>query len=533
MIYLAAVLSGVLSALSLPSSFAGWRFPESGWLAWVALTPLLLALRKTKSSKQAMRLGWAYGLTHFLITLYWVIISLHQYGEVALWISILALLLLAVLMAAFPAVVCWISFPLARRFSWALVFPLAWTVGEFLRNYIPCGGFPWAGLAYSQHSFLTLLQILDVTGVYGLVFLIVMGNGVLAGWVDGVREAGDRAIIKIAPTCGVILLLVGALIYGHFRLAAVRRSIAGAPTLQVAVVQGNIPQEEKWLEEKIEEIIARHVTWTRKAEEASPDLVFWPEAAFPAVLPPELTRIAELKGLNTDLLMGVVRYDGVMPETWPAEDPSAFRLYNSAVLLKPQGEIEDRYDKVHLVPVGEYVPLAGWLPFFHEIVDAMGTFTSGDGFHLLTLENNKFGVTICYEDLFPEISRAFARGGADFLVNLTNDGWYNRSSVIFQHFDFSRYRAIETRLSMIRSTNTGVTGLFAPTGEVLASLPPFEEGVLHGAIPLKPAGRWSPSFYTRFGDVFAWGCVLALVLLTLNEFRVYQRENSVRNSPKK
>lgn len=512
MIYLAAALSGILSALSLPASFDGWRFPESGWLAWVALVPLLLALQKTTSSKQSMRLGWVYGLAHYLITLYWVVIALHRYGDVSLWASILALLLLVFLMAAFPAAVCLAASPLARRFSWTVVFPLTWTAFEFLRNYFPCGGYPWAGLAYSQHSFLTLLQVLDVTGVYGLVFLIVMGNAVVADCVVRGFRAQTHRKTSFAPTAGFILLFVAAVTYGHFRLTSVRKMFAGAPSLKVAVVQGNIPQEEKWLKEKIEEIIARHVAWTKKAAEAAPDLIFWPEAAFPAVLPPEVTGIAELKDLKTDLLMGVVRYDGVIPEIWPPKEGDSFRLYNSAVLLKPEGEIEDRYDKVHLVPIGEYIPFEGWLPFLHEIVDAMGTFTSGDGFRLLGLEGKRFGVTICYEDLFPEIARAFTRQGADFLVNLTNDGWYNRSSVIFQHFDFSRFRAVETRLSMIRSTNTGVTGLFSPTGEVLASLPPFEEGILEGSIPLK-SRTWSPSFYTRYGDVFAWGCVLGSALL--------------------
>lgn len=530
MMFLAAAASGILSAFALPFSYESFRVLNCGALAWFALVPLLLAVKKSHSVKRAMGLGFAYGITHFFISLYWMVIALYRYGEVPLWASLLGLGLAVVLMSVFPMGACGVAFALTRRLSWnrtVWILPAVWTAFEWLRNFLPAGGFPWASLGYSQHGFLTLLQILDVTGVYGVIFLVVMGNAVVAMWIGtlGLGVAREAAKTRFAPTGWLIGLLAVALVYGHFRLVQIGARVAVSPLLKVALIQGNIPQEEKWQEEKVEEIINRHVEWTSKASSSSPDLVIWPEAAFPAVLPPELKSIGDLEDVKTDLLMGVVRYDGTMPETWPADDSSTFRLFNSAVLLKPMGEIEDRYDKVHLVPVGEYVPFAGWLPFLREIVESMGTFTEGKGHHLLNLKGKKFGTTICYEDLFPEISRTFVRGGADFLVNLTNDGWYDRSSAIFQHFDFSRYRAIESRLTMVRSTNTGVTGIFAPTGEVLASLPPFEEGILPAQVPLKPAG-WGMSFYSRFGDVFAWGCVVFLVAVTLKAFRGRRKVNS-------
>lgn len=513
---MAAVLSGILTALSLPAVLVTpWGsplLPDLGWAAWVALVPLYLSLSRQDprlSPGAAFRKGFLYGSVHFGLTLYWIVIALHRYGEVSLGVSFLALGAGVALMAFFPAAAAWGAVRLRGRgapfgASWILL-----TVAlEFLRNFVPFDGFPWSSAAYSQRSFTTLLQILDVTGIHGILLLILMANVAVA---ETIRHLLPRRSALIFAA-----LFVAALVYGHFRLEGVRRDVAARPVLTVGIVQGNIPQEEKWVSEKIEEIIARHVALTDKVQRESPDLIFWPEAAFPAVLPPEVTRIRELEAVTSPLLMGVVRYDGVIPDDWPPKDTDSFRLHNSAVLLKPEGEIDDRYDKVHLVPMGEYVPYQKFFPFLHGVAEDMSSFTPGRGFHLMGVEGRKFGVTICYEDLFPEISRTFTRAGADFLVNLTNDGWYERSSAVFQHFDFSRFRAVENRRAMVRVTNTGVTAVFDPTGEIRqgAVLPPFEEGTLLATVPLGGVS----SLYTRWGDWFSWGCVAALVLLVLKTF---------------
>jgi apolipoprotein N-acyltransferase len=486
--------------------------PDLGWIAWFALVPLYWSLshRDPRSSPaSAFRKGFLYGLVHFGLTLYWIVIALHRYGEVSLGVSFLALGAGVALMAVFPAAAAWGAARLRDRgapfgVSWILL-----TIAlEFSKNVVPFGGFPWSSAAYSQRSFTTLLQILDVTGIQGILVLILLSNVAIAQTVRNLRPRRSVLIF--------VVLFAATLTYGHFRLDRVEQDVAARPVMTVGIVQGNIPQEEKWVSEKIEEIIARHVALTDRVQASSPDLIFWPEAAFPAVLPPEVTRIRELQAVTSPLLMGVVRYDGVIPEDWPPKETDSFRLYNSAVLLKPEGEIDDRYDKVHLVPMGEYVPFQEAVPFLHHVVPSMSSFTSGRGFHLMSVDSRKFGVTICYEDLFPAISRVFTRAGADFLVNLTNDGWYERSSAVFQHFDFSRYRAVENRRAMVRVTNTGVTAVFDPTGEIRqgAVLPPFEEGTLLATVPLGGVS----SLYTRWGDWFSWGCVAALVLLVLMTF---------------
>lgn len=506
-----AIVSGILSAISLPTVIGGRLLPDLGILAWIALVPLYLVLAKA-GVKRSFRLGFVYGLVHFGTSLYWIFIALHKYGEAPVPLALFTLGLAVAIEAVFPAVACVLAVSIARAkrgVPLSVSFILSWVVFEFFRTYLPFGGFAWANMVYSQRSFLTLLQSLDLTGVYGPLFLLLMANAVGGEVALRCRDSGRYLPVKMAAIFGV--LLVVTLTYGHFRSGQVSRFMQKAETIKISLIQGNIPQEEKWLEEKIEEIIARHLVLTEESEKGSPDLVIWPEAAFPAVIPPGILQVEELKGVKTPLLMGVVTYEGVIPEHWPPKREDHFSLHNSAVLLEPGGFIADRYHKVHLVPMGEYVPLENVFSFMGRIVPAMSSFSPGEGWYLMNLENYKFGVTICYEDLFPEISRSFTRQGADFLVNLTNDGWYENSSAVFQHLDFSRFRAIENRRAMVRATNTGRTAFFSPTGEITASLPAFEEAIVEAPVPIGGPG----SFYTRFGDLFAWSCVGMLGLIVI------------------
>ncbi len=521
MISLLALASGLLTALALPTAFGAHRFLHLGGLAWIGLMPLVWALRRQKS-EHGFSIGFLWGCAYYGISLYWMFIALRVYGEVSPWVSALGLALSVMIEATFTGLAIWLAGFLKRRgLPMALGLPLAWVVQDYLRNFIPFGGFSWSALAYTQHDFRTLLQVLDVTGVYGITFLVVMANVVLAELVVLRRR------VLFWPAGVFVALFILAVGYGGWRFKNIQHVENSSERLQVAIVQGNIPQDQKWLEEKIEEIVLRHLVLTRESLVSHPDLVLWPEAAYPAVLPPEIKRISLMEGLPVPLLMGVVTYTGLIPETWPImTDETDFRLYNSAVLVQPGGTLTARYDKSHLVPMGEYIPLSRWLPFLRQVVPAMGEFTSGSRVELMTLESTspprRFGVTICYEDLFPEIARRWTQRGADFLVNLTNDAWYEDSSAVFQHADFSRYRSIENRRALVRATNTGVTAVFGPTGETLATAPLFEEAVLTATVPLSGVR----SFYTSFGDIFAWGCVVVVTLLLAMGLRRHSHEGT-------
>lgn len=508
---IAAVFSGILTALALPTVLAGFHLPDMGFLAWSGFIPLYLALRQEGiNAGRASKLGFIYGLTHYGVALYWIFIALHTYGEVSTVTSFIGVALVVVLETSFAAagaaVAVWVSrcgFPLIAT------LPLAWVIQEFARGHFPWGGFSWASIAYSQGSFLPVLQILDLTGIYGLLFLILLSNAVLGEVWVWIRKGRSFPAFLLAGLVILFSLVIG---YGKIRIAQVKGDLQGREKIRVSLIQGNIPQEEKWLEEKMEEIIVRHLVMSEEAERENPDLLIWPEASYPAVIPPEIVTVDLLSGLKTPLLTGVVTYEGRIPEEWPPRpDDEGFSLHNSAVLILPGGDIAGQYDKNHLVPLGEYVPFGRVLFFLNRLVPSISSFTPGKELNLLGNGKPQIGVTICYEDLFPEISRTFVKKGADFLVNLTNDAWYEHSSAVFQHFDFSRFRAIENRRAMVRATNTGITGLFSPTGEVIAEAPTFQETALTGEVPI----GGPTSFYTRWGDLFGWACVAVLCLLGL------------------
>ncbi len=501
-------LSGILTALAFPTSIDGFRLPDLGILAWISLVPLYLYLREV-SPTRAFQATFLFGTTFYGICFYWFFIAMHHYGEIPVWGSLLGLLVVVVIITSFAALATSLSVWMSSKgnLPLALTFPLAWIAQDYARNFIVVGGFPWSSLAYSQRSFLTLLQILDLTGIQGLTFLILLSNVLVGELVCWLRK---RRGFPAVPAVLFLALFTLSLANGRIRLGQVRKDLSSRERLRVAMIQGNIPQEQKWMEEKIEEIIARHIVLTEEANKEHPDLIVWPEAAYPAVMPPDLIQVDLLKELQKPLLMGVVTYEGTIPDLWPPKpDDSSFAMFNSAVLIEPRGYIAGQYNKVHLVPMGEYIPLKPLFFFMDKISPSFSSFTPGKEFNLLGEGKRKFGVTICYEDLFPEISRTFVRKGADFLVNLTNDAWYDRSSAVFQHFDFSRFRAIENRRAMVRATNTGVSGFFSPTGEVIASAPVFEEAYVVANIPL----GGPKSFYTRLGDLFTWGCVIVLGLI--------------------
>ena len=512
------LLTGLLAGLSLPSSFGSIHLPNLGGLAWVSLIPLYLSLRRQisqnpKNQKTSFKYGFLFGVGLYSVSLYWIFIAMYHYGEVPAWGSFLGVAVVVFFLSAYVGAAASLAVFLSQYAPVWVVFPMAWVGQDFVRTYFPFGGFPWSSLGYSQSASIHLLQILDLTGIYGLTFLILLGNvffGELWLWFQK-REKFPKACFVMG-----VLLFSLSLIYGSYRYHREKTEAAKYPTLKVVLIQGNIAQEDKWIEEKVEEILARHMAMSEEAtQDRKPTLILWPEAAYPVVMPPDMKRVRLLNDLTVPLLMGVVSYRGTIPKDWPpSPDDTDFTLYNSAFLISPGGLIEDHYEKIHLVPLGEYVPMGRLLFFLNKIVPSISSFTAGQALNLMSVREHKFGVTICYEDLFPSISRGFTEKGADFLVNLTNDGWYEKSSALYQHFDFSRFRAIENRRSMVRVTNTGITGVFSPTGEVIAEAPLFQQSILTVDVPV--GGELS--LYTRFGDFFAWGCVVTLGLLLVGKY---------------
>lgn len=475
-----AAVSGLLLALAFPR-------PELFPCAWFGLMPLLLVMHR-----RPLAAGFTAGLVFFALVLYWLNIVMTTYGGMQPVFSLLAYCLLVFYLACYWALAIWLSVRLKVALQWPylLTLPLLWVALEYLRGLL-LTGFPWALLGYSQHNFSWAIQSADVTGVYGVSFLLIAVNCALA-WII----AAPRLVWSRLGFVAVLLLSVSHIGYGAWR--------SGQPLekrsdqLQVALIQGNIDQARKWDPANRKASIARYLDLSQRATVDQVDLTIWPEAATPFYFQEDTELGRKVRQLPEEsgsaLLLGSPAYE--------QDQAGAVRYFNSAYLLSAEGQLQGRSDKVHLVPFGEYVPLSGLLSFIDKLVVGLGDFSSGQ-IQPLPLDGRQIGVLICYEAIFPGLARAAVRSGSDLLVNLTNDAWFGRSSAPYQHLAMSRFRAIENRVWLARAANTGISALISPAGRVVQSSPLFKPFQLSGSVGLGAA----PSFYTRFGDLFAWGCL--------------------------
>lgn len=478
-----AVASGLLLSAAFPK-FDG--FP----LAWIALVPLLGVLPQA-SPAGAFRLGFLAGLVHFTTSLYWIVHVVQHYGGLPLPVALSALGLLCAYLALYPAVFSWLARHwLDRPSGWAWGLAPAWVCLEWIRAHL-LTGFPWNLLGYSQGPFLTLIQMADMTGVYGVSWLLVQTN---------VAVALLLRTSKVRPLLIASLCIAISLGYGSWRLQQVDSPPHAGDGFRVGLVQGNIDQSVKWDPAYQKKTLDTYERLSRGlVRQDRPDLVVWPETAAPFFYQIEAGPTARLhqivENLGTPLLVGIpgiVRTDGTA------------KLQNQALLLEPSRGLTGRYSKRHLVPFGEYVPLKKVLFFVEKLVAAAGDFQPGGGPAALLLGRHVLGVLICYEAIFPELAREEVRNGATMLVNITNDAWFDHSSAPYQHKEMARWRAVEFRVPMVRCANTGISAVFAPSGKTVASLPLGRRGTVSALV--YPAR--TPTLYARLGDLFAWICVL-------------------------
>jgi apolipoprotein N-acyltransferase len=480
-------------------------------LAWIALVPLFLAL-DGQNVKNGFLLGGMTGIVYFAGTVHWVTNSVHYYGGVPLIPASLITLLLCVYLALYPALFGAAVVHLGKQYP-SLLFlsaPAVWTALELARTYV-FSGFPWSLLGYSQYLVLPVIQVSDITGVYGVSFLIVLVNAAVAGVLM------DRKKYPLLIITAVALVLV--LGYGFMRLNG-RENNGG---ITVSVVQGNIEQDKKWDPAYQTEVIAVYTRLTQEALKQHPDIVIWPETAVPFyfngegprdnALHAELTAFVKRSGVP--LLFGSPTYE--------VKPGRVVHLRNSAFLLTADGKVGAVYHKLHLVPFGEYVPLKSVLFFVEKMVQAVGDFESGSDYTVMKVVPRgpgagevKLSTVICYEIIFPDLVRRFVDRGAGIITTITNDAWFGRTSAPYQHFSTAVFRAVENRVPVARAANTGVSGFIDAKGRILDSSPIFTEAYL--------TRRLTPgsvaTFYTRYGDVFSYLCLLAsIVFLAKNPRR--------------
>ena len=481
----AAVLSGLLLAAAFPK----W---DQAYLLVVALVPLLWALQG-QSLKGAFFLGLVSGLAHYLGLLYWIVYVTHVFGHLPLLLSLGVLLLLAGYLSLYRAL--WglgVNWGAARGLSLLWWAPALWVALEFGQTYI-ISGFPWELLGNGLYQHPLLLQLADITGVYGLSFLVVLINVSLC-LIFFSRSLRVRPYRHVPVVCLILALWLG---YGWYRLAAVQKLEAGSPKIKVAVAQGNIKQGEKWKKEMVTATLERYAELDRKVKGSR--LIIWPETAAPFFFlrtPDLTTRVQEIaRESESYLLFGAPAWDLT---------PHGERFFNRAYLLSPHGEVVGYYDKAHLVPYGEYVPLKRFFPFIGKMVPMIGDFAEGPVGGTVSLPEGAIGPLVCYESIFPHLSRAQVENGAHLLVNITNDAWFGKTSAAYQHLSMAVIRAVENHVCLARAANTGISAFIDARGRILWQSELFVPDAHALELAWLPGG----SLYTRVGDVFAWTCTV-------------------------
>ena len=485
-----AALSGILLALA---------FPKVDWniLAWVAFVPLLWIIQG-QTPRRAFTLGWISGMGFYLGTLYWIVHTIGLYSNIPYFIAVGLLLLMCAILSAYTgAFAAGLRIYAQHGLPIVLLGPLCWVALEWVRSFFFIG-FPWVSLGYSQYNFLTLIQFVEFTGIYGLSALVVFGNIVLFSVLS--RRGPGRGRLLL-----VLLLLVAGLSgWGGWR----REQLAALPkthTLRVGVAQGNIAQDKKWDPDYQETTLARYEQLTRRVAEQTVDLIVWPEASIPFFFQSDVTYRGRLLDLaqetKTPLLFGSPAF---------LRNGTDITLFNRAYLMSPETTILGQYDKIILAPFGEYIPFQSSILFFlDKWVEGIGDFAPGTTPTVFSLPFGEFGVLICYEGIFPDLARRFVHNGATLLINMTNDAWFGETSAPYQHLAMEAMRAVENRVPLVRAANTGISAIVGIDGQVQVQTALSEIAFLAEEI----AWPQVTSVYTQYGDWFAKLCAVSVLVM--------------------
>ena len=491
-VLLLSAFSGLLLVLSFPR-FNFW------FLAWVALVPLLVAIRG-KRLKVAFGLCFLCGLLAFMGIFYWInAVSGFRIRE-----FILLGLYLSCYVGFFG-----LSLNLALtkiKITPVIVAPVLWVSMEYLRSHAGFLALPWALLGHSQYLNLPVIQISSITGVYGISFLLVMFNAALSEIIQQQGKGLKPAVFTLV----IILISVG---YGFY-------SLSGRPTgekLSVTVIQGNIPNDIKWKREYQLKNFNKHKNLTEEAvKEEGTSLIVWPETAVPGPIPNNQAMSSKLEFLARETQTYLLAGTSFRPKIGKSDNKEKGIYYNSAVLYSPQGDLIGKYDKIRLLPFAEYLPWRGYFPWPARYGREQD-YIKGNKHTVFSLGNVKMATLICWESIFPDLVRQFVKNGAQFLVNVTNEAWFGKTAAPYQFVAMNVFRAVENRISIVRAANTGISCFIDPHGRLIGKVSSngkdiFIEGYLTKDIPL----LHHKTLYTRFGDIFAIiNVITALIILTM------------------
>ena len=498
---LKAIISGLLLAFAFP------KF-NLEFLAWFALVPLLFAIYGG-NARRALKLGFVTGLVFYFITLSWVTNTLTNYGNIPTVVSWLILGLLVAYLSLYVGLFAY----LVNRFSKSnpvnifLLAPVTWTALEYIRSTHSIYGFSWQGLGYSQFQSLSVIQMASITGVYGISALIVLVNaGLFVLMHPAFEKYPTWRNYRKRTAIATLLLLLLCVGYGSWALK--REPVYSMPPVRVGLIQGNIPQKMKWDPLYRNEVLSRYRNLTLKAAAFKPDLMVWPEAVTPFFLGRDISGtqyvVDTVRQSQTPIVLGSPALKENAPEPTPGKS-EPLRLTNTAYFLSSEGVQKGRYDKIHLVPFGEFVPFRSILFFIDKMVANIGDFERGEGAKVFELGDHGFAVSICFEIIFPDLVRQPVKQGAGYLVNITNDAWFGKSAASYQHMSMVAMRAVENRVPIVRAANTGISGTIDAYGRIVDATEIFKQGWVIAKIHPQTA---EPGFYSTYGDIFSQICLV-------------------------
>lgn len=490
--YTLPLVSGLLLALSFPR-------PGLYPLAWIALIPLFFTIADQGPAK-AFLSAWLTGLVYFGGTLYWIAATLSLHGGLPWFLSVFILFLfisyLALYVGLFAALLKYTT--VSERSTGLLFAPALWVVLEWGKGYF-LTGFPWASLAYSQTEFLPMIQIADFGGIYVVGFVVVFCNRAL---YLAMRSFEGRCLSGFSwrPLILGFVVFFLSFFYGIFRLS---EPIETKNKMTLSVIQGNIAQEKKWDRDFQKETLENYQglsTLVLERESPKPSLIVWPEAVLPFIFGTEAVYEKGLRDFARDmdvhLLFGAPSLEML--------SPGKISLHNTAYLISPDSGHLAKYDKMHLVPFGEYVPFPELLFFIEKFVQGLADFSPGTDAVVFEVAQARIGTVICFEVIFPEIVRRFVQNGATLMTTITNDAWFGRTSAPYQHFSILTFRAIENRIPFARAANTGISGFVDTRGRVIYETALFNKAIATATLAL----REETTLYTRFGDFFVIFCAM-------------------------